>query len=195
MSPRVSQADELLVKFNWDVEHCRHVSKLAVSLFDQLKSLHQLTGKERDILAAAALLHDIGWTVSYQKHHKHSARLIHENAGRLPGFDAAEIELIGNVARYHRKADPALKHKPFADLPDDQREVVRRLAALLRIADGLDRPHWQAVREVQCEITSQQVRIGFRAVAEAGDHIAGATRKCSLFLKAFGLPVDFFVMS
>ena len=146
MNQRGTQADAVLVRFDWDVPHCRKVGHLAVTLFDQLTALHNLGAPERDLLEAAALLHDIGWTVSHDKHHKHTYRLIQENRQRLSSFTATEVVLVANIARYHRKSLPALKHEAFATLPAADREVVRKLAALLRIADGLDRPHRQQHR-------------------------------------------------
>ena len=159
MNPRIAKAEALLADFGWEVAHCRQVRDLAVALFDQLPALHRLGAAERDLLAAAALLHDIGWTVSHDKHHKHAFRLIRENQRRLAGFSAAEVELIANIARYHRKALPVLKHKPFAALAGSDREIVRKLAALLRVADGLDRPHRQEVHRVTGRVTDSAVTI------------------------------------
>lgn len=192
---RVQQAEVLLAAFDWDVEHCRQVRDLAVMLFDQLQSLHRLTPAHRDLLEAAALLHDIGWTIGHAKHHKHSYQLIHESQRSLSAFTAHEVELIANVARYHRKALPALKHEPFAALTEADRQLVRQLAGILRIADGLDRPHRQAVQALQCEITPRQVSVGIYASAEAGDYIAGAQRKSALFGAAFNCRIDFFNLS
>ena len=191
MNPRIAQADALLVEYGWEVAHARHVRDLALALFDQLQSLHELGSAERDLLEAAALLHDIGWTVSGSKHHKHSYRLIHDNGSRLTGFTLTEIELIANVARYHRKALPSLGHDPYANLPAPQREVVQRLAALLRLADGLDRPHWQTVTNLQCRLVNAHVEIVITAPDHAADHIAGAARKRDLFETVFARPIEF----
>src|SRR5438132_50161 len=120
MSARTEQAEALLAAFDWDVAHCRQVRDLALALFDQLQPLHQLGRDERDLLNAAALLHDIGWTISGSKHHKHSYRLIHESKRSLAGFTSQQVELIANVARYHRKALPALKHEAFATLAGNE---------------------------------------------------------------------------
>ena len=185
MSPRILKAEALLAAFDWDVAHCRQVRDLAVGLFDQLTALHNLGAPERDLLDAAALLHDIGWTVSHDKHHKHAYRLIRENQRRLAGFTAAEVELIANIARYHRKALPALRHEPFAALAVADREIVRKLAAILRVADGLDRPHRQSVQGLTCVVTEAVVtiRLQVRNVPEA--YRAGGERKRDLFEQVF----------
>lgn len=191
---RIQQAEALLVSFGWEVEHCRHVRDLAVSLFDQLQPLHQLGPQERDILDAAALLHDIGWTVERTGHHKHSFDLIREHEARLPGFTDEQVELIATVARYHRKSLPSPEHEEFARLSVDKQHVVERLAALLRLADGFDRLHLQSVRELYCGVTDRHVLVGVKALAEAGVHIEGARRKRELFEAAYGLPVEFSII-
>ena len=191
MNPRVTPAAALLGKFGWEVVHCVHVSRLATMLFDQLQPLHELGMTERDILAAAALLHDIGWTITGAKHHKLSADLIRQNAAQLPGFSPVEVELIANVARYHRKALPALKHEPFAALSPREQSVVKQLAALLRVADGLDRPHLQAVRSLTCRRDDRSVEVTLEVNGSATEHVEGARRKCDLFEIAYGRPVEF----
>jgi len=167
------------------------VRDLAVSLFDQLQSLHHLGADERAILNAAALLHDIGWSVGGSKHHKISYTLIKENEAKLIGFTPQQIELIANVARYHRKSPPSVEHKPFSALAQREQLVIEQLAALLRIADGLDRPHRQLVQQVRCELAADRVIIHVHVLAEAGLHIEGATRKREMFDSVFGLPVEF----
>jgi exopolyphosphatase/guanosine-5'-triphosphate,3'-diphosphate pyrophosphatase len=190
VNKRIAQAEALLRAFDWDVEHCRHVRDLAIQLFDQLRPRHALTGDERDILAAAALLHDIGWTISGAKHHKHSYRLIHESQRSLAGFTPPQVEVIANVARYHRKALPALKHEAFAALTRPEQDVVRRLAGILRVADGLDRPHLQLVRKLECRVEPGRVQIRVHALGELDAHLAGAHRKRDLFENIFGCALD-----
>jgi exopolyphosphatase / guanosine-5'-triphosphate,3'-diphosphate pyrophosphatase len=194
VSARLQPVETLLDSYDWDVEHCRQVRDLALMLFDQLEPLHKLGADERDILEAAALLHDIGWTVAGKKHHKHSYRLIRENEAKLVGFTPAQVELIANVARYHRKSHPSPHHEAFAELTTEEQHVVQRLAALLRIADGLDRPHLQQVKQLQCDIASRQVSVGVKAFANAGAPIEGATRKRDLFELIFERSVEFTIL-
>ena len=186
MNSRLAQAEALLTALDWDVAHGRQVRDLALQLFDQLTGLHQLGATERDLLEAGALLHDIGWTVSHNKHHKHAYRLICDNHRQLPGFTATEIALIANIARYHRKALPALKHEPFAALAEADREIVRKLAALLRVADGLDRPHQQEVRQLTCVVANAVVTLHLQVRYDPAAHRAGGERKRDLFEKIYG---------
>lgn len=134
-------------RYQFDEEHGVHVSRLALSLFDQLQPRHRLKPVDRSILQAAAVLHDVGRFVGDEKHHKHSYYLV-ANAD-LPGLSEQEVELAAQVARYHRKKEPSPKHAPFAALaPSDQRRVTT-LAAILRVADALDREHRGAVQTVK----------------------------------------------
>ena len=174
-------------KYLFDEEHSRHVANLSLEIFDQTRPLHQLGPIDRKILQAAALLHDIGQFVSYKGHHKHSHYLISNS--ELPNFSAREMGLVANVARYHRKAQPAPHHQPFAELPEADKERVLRLSAILRLADSLDREHLQRVESVQ-------VRIGHDDVILHLDGTGGlllegrwVKKKSELFTKVFGKKV------
>jgi exopolyphosphatase/guanosine-5'-triphosphate,3'-diphosphate pyrophosphatase len=145
----------------WDEAHCRRVTALALSLFDQTGTLHGLGPAERDLLEVAGLLHDVGYAVSQSAHHKHSLYLI-RNAD-LDGFTPRERDLIANIARYHRKALPADRHTDYMALDDDDRTLVRRLAALLRLADGLDADHFQVVEAATVIDRGDHLRLELRA--------------------------------
>ena len=133
-------------RFHFDEKHHTHVAALSVSLFDQLKRLHQLPPIARAYLEVAALLHDVGNAVSFERHHKHSYYLI-QNAD-LPGLGDRERELVARVARYHRRA-PSGSGPRRAGGPDlAEARTVRRLATLLRLANALDRSHRQTVRSM-----------------------------------------------
>jgi exopolyphosphatase/guanosine-5'-triphosphate,3'-diphosphate pyrophosphatase len=154
-------------------EHVEHVAKLAVSLFDQMTLLHGLSESERLILEAAGWLHDIGWTVARdgKGHHKESARLIRERAWRHWG--GAEVELLATVARYHRKAEPTEDHEEYARLNTVERVQVDALAAMLRLADAMDRSHTQRIEsvEVQVNATDLVITLSSRRPLEA-EHVA-----------------------
>jgi len=137
--------------------HAHHVMSLALSLFDQLYELHGLEPESRQLLYAAAMLHDVGNFVSRSRHHKHSAYLI-QNA-ELPGFTDAEKEVVAQVARYHRKSHPRPKHAPFMGLTPAERRQVTRLAGLLRLADALDRGHRRNVRFVTARARGRTVQV------------------------------------
>ena len=119
----VDDAATLGRKYNFDEVHARHVAHLASVLFDQLRDLHGLGVRDRRLLAAAAVLHDVGDFVSFKGHHKHSLYLI--SRSELPGFTPTDMYLIGNIARYHRKGLPSILHPDFALLSPVDRDRVR----------------------------------------------------------------------
>lgn len=139
----------LLARYESEPSHVHHVQHLALNLFDSLRSWHGLGSRQREQLHAAALLHDIGWAVTQpdgRGHHKASARLIREHPWE--GVDSLWVQGVAQIARYHRKNCPLPHHRDFAHLSADTQEQVRVLAALLRVADGLDRRHLQKVQSV-----------------------------------------------
>ena len=138
-------------KYNFDPLHARQVAQLALSLFYKLQKLHQLEERHAGILRAAAMLHDIGSFIAVPKHHKHSYYLI--KSSRPSSFNNEDLDLIANVARYHRKAHPSPKHLGFSQLSPNNQNVVRRLSAILRVADALDYKREQNVKEVKCALS------------------------------------------
>jgi exopolyphosphatase/guanosine-5'-triphosphate,3'-diphosphate pyrophosphatase len=137
--------------------HSRQDASLAVKLFDLLADLHHLDDDCRDLLYCAGLLHDIGYVKGYWGHHKTAYKLI--TKADLPGLTRRERQIVANVARYHRGARPKLKHKGFAALDEDDREIVVVLGAILRLADGLDRSHSDAVRTVDARLDGDELYI------------------------------------
>ncbi|HPP87361.1 MAG TPA: metallophosphoesterase family protein, partial [bacterium] len=145
-------------KYNYEYEHSQQVRKLSLILFDKLKCLHNLGAVERLYLECAALLHDIGFYYGSKKHNKHSFNMILENE-ELP-FTEKQKLMIALIARYHRKKMPnEKKHKYFAALGKTDREIVKKTAALLRIADGLDVTHNNTVADIECKIKNNKVII------------------------------------
>jgi exopolyphosphatase / guanosine-5'-triphosphate,3'-diphosphate pyrophosphatase len=172
----------------WDEAHARRVTALALSLFDQTSALHGLGPAERGLLEVAGLLHDVGYAVSQSSHHKHSLYLI-RNAD-LDGFSARERDLVANVARYHRKALPADRHSDYMALDDDDRSLVRRLAALLRLADGLDADHFQVVEAATVVDRGDHIRLELRACDAPDQEMWAAERNGDLFELEFGRRVQ-----
>jgi exopolyphosphatase / guanosine-5'-triphosphate,3'-diphosphate pyrophosphatase len=172
----------------WDEAHARQVTTLALSLFDQTGALHGLGPAERGLLEVAGLLHDVGFAVSQSAHHKHSLYLI-RNAD-LEGFTSRERDLVANVARYHRKALPADRHAEYMALDDDDRTTVRRLAALLRLADGLDADHFQVIEEATVVDQGDNVRLELRARDTPDLDMWAAERNGDLFELEFGRRVE-----
>jgi len=170
-------------RYDLDEPHAARVADLALSLFDQLGSLHSLGEEERTLLEAAAILHDVGLYVSMAKHHKHSYYLIAESD--LVGLDRRQKSIVANVARYHRKTHPTAKHPPFAALSDEDRAIVERLAAILRAADVLDREHRQNVREVKVRFEGDEVLLELVAEGDLLLEKWAARRKFELFERVF----------
>lgn len=180
---RRSSVMELAERSRVDFVHAQHVAKLALRIFDQTQELHRLQIGERELLEYAALLHEVGRHVSYQKHHKHSYYLI-SHAG-LRGFTADQVAVIANVARYHRKAPPAAEHDNFSSLSQAQRGVVMKLAAILRVADALDRSRHTAVRDVAIELEKDSIRFRVRPRRPAEVELESALKKGKYFGKVF----------
>lgn len=172
-----------------DPSHSRQDARLALRLFDETRGLHGLEEADRELLEAAARLHDIGWSVSPDgsQHHKHAFRMIRDI--RLDGFTEEERLVVANVARYHRRALPRLSHKGFVALSPEARSRVERLAALLRIADGLDRTHRGAVRDLACRIEGDALLIRLAPALSPDAEVAAALKKADLFKKVFGIDV------
>ena len=177
----------------YDPTSAGHVARLALSVFDQLAAIDRYAGwwaspANRELLEAAALLHDVGYFINYSKHHKHTYHLVVHSD--LPGFTHREIELIAQVARYHRRAEPRMKHEPYAALPEDDRDLVRRLGGILRISVGLERTHQQVVNGVVVEPTPDGLRVLVDSAADAEAEVYGAFKKRGLLGLAFGAKVE-----
>lgn len=169
-------------KYHFDCDHAMLVAKLALRLFDQLRPLHGLGAVDRRILHAAAMLHDIGQFVSFKGHHKHSLYLISNTD--LPNFSEREMQLVANVARYHRKAHPADHHVAYAALNADEQNRVAPLAALLRVADALDREHVQRVTDLTAKLCDDELTLWLDGTA--GLLLEGSMRKkANLFTALF----------
>jgi exopolyphosphatase/guanosine-5'-triphosphate,3'-diphosphate pyrophosphatase len=147
----------LVQRFDAEDTHGRQVARLALRLFDATWRLHGLGEHEREILEFAALLHDVGRAVSYAKHHKHSRYLIAN--GGLEGFVPEEIEMIAATARFHTGSEPKTSHAELAALPARAAVIIMQLAAILRVADGLDRGHRGTVRDITVLRRNRLIRI------------------------------------
>lgn len=176
-------------------EHTSHVAFLALRLFDQLTALHGLGGDERVILEGAACLHDIGWPASKggTGHHKHSARIIRKQAWKHLRKD--EVELLALVARYHRRAEPCPEHVDFHSLTAERQNTVRRLAAILRVADALDRSHLQYVLDVKVRVDGKCLELTLISKETPRREMVGVEKKGTLARAVFGREITFKVQA
>ena len=181
--------ERLAAACSGEVEHGRKVAALAGRIYEQLAEPLSLEPGDRTLLECAARLLDVGYVINYDQHHKHSYHLIRNS--RLPGIRAHDLELIANVARYHRGAHPKRKHENLARVPAEDQQRVHRMAAILRLAGGLDRSRSQQVRDVAVRVDDEGVWIDVAADQEPQVDIWGAERRTDLFEKVFGLPVKF----
>ncbi|WP_242392465.1 Ppx/GppA phosphatase family protein [Anaeromyxobacter oryzisoli] len=175
-------------RFGFDEAHARQVARLALALFDQLAGVHALAASARGLLEAAALLHDLGHAVSPNRHHKHTYYLV-VNAD-IPGFSDEERRLVALVARYHRRSPPERHREDLEDLSPGDFRTVRRLVALLRIADALDRSHHQPVVELRAAAARRAVRVAVRSRGAVDLELWDVAREARLFRAALGRRVE-----
>jgi len=154
---RERSVKELAERSHFEAPHANRVQRLSLELFDAIGARLGCAPIERQILSDAALLHDIGYHINYDKHHKHSYHLIQH--AQLMGMNPQEQIAVANVARYHRGAKPKSKHGNFRNLDPKLQAMITRLAAILRVADGFDRGHAGAVEHVKVRWTKRALRI------------------------------------
>jgi len=172
----------------FDEQHAKQVCRLAEAIFTAVAPSYELKERQRDLLIAASLLHDIGYFISYDRHHRHTYHLIRH--ADLFGFTPRERELIANIARYHRKAKPKNSHESFSALDPDDQQLVRRLGGIVRLADGLDRRRNRQVEKIECRLTDQSFEMSLISAREMSVELYGARSKCDLFEQAFERPLN-----
>ena len=170
-------------------EHAQQVARLALSIFDQTRSVHGLGDREREWLEYASLLHDVGVHISYDRHHRHSYYLIKN--GDLRGFEPQEIGVIALVARYHRQATPKKSHEGYGELNGTLRTTVRVLSAIVRLAEGLDRSHAQALAGIDLFPRGDDYLARLRANGDAELELWAAHRHVAPLERELALPIRF----
>ena len=183
----VQSARAICEKYRSDPAHAAHVTDLSIGLFDQLGRQHGLGGRHRLLLRVAAMLHEVGTYVSGRAHHKHSHYLI-SNA-EIFGLTGDELRVVALVARYHRRSCPRPSHLEYVSLPREKRVVVSKLAAILRVADAMDRGHAQQVREFHVDRQGDELVIFVHGVADLALERRAMARKADLFQDIYGLTV------
>ncbi len=180
---REAAIERLATTCGGELAHGRHVAHLAGMIYTQLVDVYELVPEDRELLEAAARLQDVGYLINYDQHHKHSYHLIRHS--RLEGFTSHELDLIANVARYHRGARPKRKHANFRQLSDSDQQRVRQMAAIVRVAGGLDRSNTQQIHDLKVYYRKEETEIRVSSPQFPELDIWGARRRVELFEKVF----------
>lgn len=170
-------------------QHSEHVTVLALNLFDELQPLHKLTKKDRFLLNCAALLHDIGWIEGQKGHHKTAMKII--LASQTLPIPDDQRGMIALIVRYHRKALPKNSHSLFSQLSDKDKQKIRILGGILRIADGFDRTHSSVVKSVKCDLDGKDVLVKYKASGPSTFEEETAYKKSDLLAQAVCKNIQF----
>ena len=181
---RLRSVVQLLAKFQADGPHPRHVTKLALGLWDGFRRVHRLPPETRELLQYAAMLHDVGSVIGFDGHAEHSAYVIRN--GNLRGFSADEVRIMACVARYHGKGRPRKRDTDVRALDKRSRRAVRWLAALMRIAEGLDRSHYQLIKDLKVTRRGERWMIRVTARRDAQLELWAARRRTELLAEQIG---------
>jgi exopolyphosphatase/guanosine-5'-triphosphate,3'-diphosphate pyrophosphatase len=177
------QVDRFAEACGVDMAHARQVARLAGEIYDGLRQFYELPPADKRLLEAAARMQDVGYLISYEGHHKHSYHLILHS--RLEAFRPEELELVANVARYHRGSPPKKKHENFQGLSATDRLRVRQMAAVLRLAGGLDRSHNQLIKSAAITGTPEKVELLVAAEELPEVDLWAVRRRAELFEEVF----------
>ncbi len=182
-NPLIQTAIAISRSCNYEEGHAERARRVALLLFDQLTALHKLGPEERNLLQAAALLHDAGWVNGRSKHHKTSLEIIVRST-ELPLPEKRRI-MLGLIARYHRKSLPDNSHKYYSELDAGSKSVVSQLASLLRVADGLDKSRASLIEALKCEISADLIVISVWGSKVLQEDIKAGQMKTDLMEKFF----------
>ncbi|MDR1957376.1 MAG: HD domain-containing protein [Treponema sp.] len=183
----IASAANLGRKYHYDEAHNRHVANLCLFLFDILSHDHGMNRRERMMLEVAALLHDIGMFISGRSHHKHGQYIVVNS--EIFGLRRDELEIIANVIRYHRSAPPAEADIDYIALQREDRNLVLKMASILRVADALDRGHTQQIRLLSVERKSETIVLHTAGHRDLSLELIGLEEKADLFQDVFGYKV------
>ncbi len=171
-------------RFGYEENHALQVSALAEKLFDSLAPIYNFKRHQRTLLSAAALLHDIGYHIAHEAHHKHSYYLIKNS--EMTGFSESEKNVIANIARYHRNSPPKEKHLEFMNLSEKERDTVWKLGAILRLADALDRGYDNHVRDIKFTQKNGSLNLKLISDENCESEYEAIEKKKDMFEQAFG---------
>ncbi|MEM9411415.1 MAG: HD domain-containing protein, partial [Planctomycetota bacterium] len=181
----IRSAVQLGRQYNFDYEHAIHVSRLAMTLFEQLSELHELGSRFEIVLEMAAILHEIGVFVSNRSYHKHSMYLIRNS--EFFGISRRDLEMVALVARYHRRATPQPNHDAFSKLNRGDRVSIAKMASILRIAKALDASRYQRIKEIKCEKKGNKVVIRIFGLADISLETLEMGKSGQMFSDLFGV--------
>jgi len=188
--PLLSGARALTRRFEADPGHGEQVKRLAGAIFDQLRDVHGMGAKERKLLEAGAILHDVGHFVNDVRHHAHGAYLVRNSV--MPGIAAWRRDMLACLVRYHNnKTRPRASHAEYTELSPGRRRQVRMLAAILRIAEGLDRDHKGSVWRVRVDVDGNEAEFRIYGANGSAQLLEESRRKAQLFQEVFGLRARF----
>jgi exopolyphosphatase / guanosine-5'-triphosphate,3'-diphosphate pyrophosphatase len=177
-------------RLEYDQRHAEHVRELSILLFDQLQPVHHLPAQSRVLLEAGALLHDTGHMISHRGHHKHGEYLALN--GDIQGLEGRDRAVVAALVRYHnRKSVPAGHHAAYSSLNSADQRIVRRLAAILRIAEALDHSHRQRVLKLRASFQRGAVGLQVHARGDAAEDLRDASRSAELFENEFHVRLYF----
>lgn len=171
-------------RFGFSEAHAKQTARIVLSLFDGLAGLHKLPAAARPWLEVAALLHDIGHSVNYSRHHKHTHYLIVNSD--IPGLTERERQLVGAIARFHRRSPPDPNHEIMKTFNGNEVRLVRKCATLLRVADSLDRSHHQPVKKVDASVKGRSVVVRVKATHSLDLELWDVAHETALFREVFG---------
>ena len=174
-------------KYHIDEPHCRHVASLCMSLFDALAREHGMNRRERMMLEAAAMIHDIGMFIRASSHNLHGQYIIANT--EIFGLRREELDIIGNVIRYHRGAAPSSKDIDYIALQREERILVLKMVSILRVAEVLDRGHSQQVKLKTVEKKGETLVLNTDGIRDFSLELLGLEEKCGLFQDVFGYKI------
>lgn len=183
----VRSAESIASKYRVNNQHAKHVAHLCRTIFEQTQELHGLTDQDALLLHIAAILHECGGFISSKAHHKHSQYII-QNC-EIFGLAYTDIELIALIARYHRNSEPKPTHSGYRELNDSDRMRVCKMAAILRVADALERTHSARVKDVEIRISKRRIHFLLKNITDANVERLAMRSKGNLFENIFGLEI------
>jgi exopolyphosphatase/guanosine-5'-triphosphate,3'-diphosphate pyrophosphatase len=183
----LASAAALGEKYRYDASHARQVARLAARLFDELRDEHRLPDRKRLLLQVAAMLHDVGVYVSLRAHHKHSQYIL--DASQIFGLSREETAVVANIARYHRRALPQDTHLPYVALDREDRLVVNKLGAILRLANALDAEHGGKVSDLRVVREGGSWAVELEGAGDLTMELLSASARADMFVETFGRPL------